>query len=568
MNEKLKDTTIDLLLDGVKTKIEDVKENYKWQELFVSTGSFCVNNPDTLTMFEQDLFLVFSKDNLKQMAKKLKDKRGYEFPQLLHRELYDLMVRYEIPAMEAETYIHHFIQVIINYLEENDPDKTLEIFLGDLKKEIEKYFFALESKLELVLNQIADLKEEKVLSYSITDIDIQIRRESKYKGMGLDFFKLDDEQFESRFQSVINDERIYVVGKSREETTYRLLNELRQKNSDRVTLIIKSEEEWNKLQKANVSGNILVPFFYAEKIVAIPNNTNIFVYGEDEPCYTRDKVVLRKRTKRNIINALEEIGIDYNEAYNIVDNTHGLYVPLKKKLFNGAMYSKPDWVEGHSDVVMTALLCGEWTEATGDVLVFEELSGKTYIECKKELETYLHRENPFVVIDKQCPHVVPQTKDEAWYLMPKAKPYKLNRKRNIYSKILEMLQLARIIQSIHERDKAHRDIKPENILVLNGKLVLSDFGLCWGIGEERLTGLNERVGPYKIMPPELERVQTDLDLDFKPYSSVISLELNDISLVDEGYIAYSAAGHGFGNEYPRVYFSSGEKIIIKRKENL
>lgn len=90
------------------------------------------------------------------------------------------------------------------------------------------------------------------------------------------------------------------------------------------------------------------------------------------------------------------------------------------------------------------------------------------------------------VIDKQCPHVVPQTKDEAWYLMPKAKPYLLNISKMNYSN----------------------------------------------------------------------------------YSSVISLELNDISLVDEGYIAYSAAGHGFGNEYPRVYFSSGEKIIIKRKENL
>lgn len=397
MNEKLKDTTIDLLLDGVKKKIDDVKENYKWQELFVSTGSFFTNNTDTLIKFEQDLCLAFSKDNLRQMAKKLKDKSGYEFPQLLHRELYDLMVRYEIPAMEAETYIHHFMQVIIKYLEENNPDKTLEIFLGDLKTESEKHFFTIESKLELVLSQIADLKKEKVFSYSITDIDIQIRRESKYKGMGLDFFKIDDEQFESRFQSAINEERVYVVGESREETTYRLLNELRQKNSDRVTLIIKSEEEWNKLQKANVSGNILVPFFYAEKIVTIPNNTNIFVYGEDEPCYTRDKVVLRRRTKRNLINALEEIGIDCHEAYNIVDNTHGLYVPLKKKLFNGAMYSKPDWVEGHSDVVMATLLCGKWTEATGDMLVFEELSGKTYIECKKELEKYLHRENPFVV---------------------------------------------------------------------------------------------------------------------------------------------------------------------------
>lgn len=351
MNEKLKDTTIDLLLDGVKTKIEDVKENYKWQELFVSTGSFCVNNPDTLTMFEQDLFLVFSKDNLKQMAKKLKDKRGYEFPQLLHRELYDLMVRYEIPAMEAETYIHHFIQVIINYLEENDPDKTLEIFLGDLKKEIEKYFFALESKLELVLNQIADLKEEKVLSYSITDIDIQIRRESKYKGMGLDFFKLDDEQFESRFQSVINDERIYVVGKSREETTYRLLNELRQKNSDRVTHMLRD----------------IIPI------------SNIFVKS--------------LHSDQNI------------KQIQITDFQVGMDGICKLLYYNKGI---------------------------------------------------------------------------------KIKEYLLNISKMNYSN----------------------------------------------------------------------------------YSSVISLELNDISLVDEGYIAYSAAGHGFGNEYPRVYFSSGEKIIIKRKENL
>ena len=109
----------------------------------------------------------------------------------------------------------------------------------------------------------------------------------------------------------LKDKREYDVGKSRGETTYCLLNELRQKNSDRVTLIIKSEEEWNKLQKANISGNILVPFFYAEKIVAILNNTNIFVYGEDEPCYTRDKMVLIKRTKRNIINSLEEIAMKH-----------------------------------------------------------------------------------------------------------------------------------------------------------------------------------------------------------------------------------------------------------------
>lgn len=57
-------------------------------------------------------------------------------------------------------------------------------------------------------------------------------------------------------------------------------------------------------------------------------------------------------------------------------------------------------------------------------------------------------------------------------------------------------------------------------------------------------------------------------MNYSNLSSVISLELNNILSADEGYIAYSETGHEFGNEYPRVYFSSDEKIIIKRKENM
>lgn len=95
MKEKIKDTIVDLLLDGVKEKLDSVKENYKWQKLFVSTGDFFVNNPDVLVKFEDDLYSVFSKDNLIRIAKRLKDKNGYDFSQLLHNELYDLMVSYE-----------------------------------------------------------------------------------------------------------------------------------------------------------------------------------------------------------------------------------------------------------------------------------------------------------------------------------------------------------------------------------------------------------------------------------------------------------------------------------------
>ena len=397
MNEKLKDITIDLLLGGIKKKVDSMRDNFKWQELFIHTGTFLVKNTDTLASFEKDLYLVFSKDNLKQLAGKLKDKPGYEFPRLLHGELYELMVCYDIAPMMAETYIHHFLQVIINYLEENDSDKRLEMFLGNWKKELESHFAIVESKLELVIKQIEELKKEKVVSYSIADIDIQIRKESKYKGMGLQFFETDDEEFASNFQKIINDESIYIVGKSREETTYRVLNELQQKYSKRVVLVIKSAKEWEKLQGTSIAGKILVPFFYSNRIVAVPNNTNIFIYGEDEPCYIRERLELRKRTRRNIVRSLESIGIDSNDAYNMVENTHGLYVPLKKKLFSGAMYDRPDWVNTHSDVIMAALLCGKWTESTGDVLIFEELAGKPYSECKKELEYYLHRENPYIV---------------------------------------------------------------------------------------------------------------------------------------------------------------------------
>ena len=95
---------------------------------------------------------------------------------------------------------------------------------------------------------------------------------------------------------------------------------------------------------------------------------------------------------------MEKIGVNYREAYNMVDNTHGLYIPLRKKLFNVAEHDNQlEWVKNHSDVVMAALLCGKWTEATGDVLIFEELAGKSYEECKKELERYLYMENPFIV---------------------------------------------------------------------------------------------------------------------------------------------------------------------------
>ena len=277
---------------------------------------------------------------------------------------------------------------------ENDSEKSLEIFLGEWRREEQGYFDKCMSQSDLILKCLADLNQIEVSSLTIADIDAKIRKESVYKKMSLDFYELDDEQFEMKFHEMLDSERIFVVGKSREEAIYRILNELKKKETDKITLVIQSQKEWNRLERSNISGKILIPFFYADSICTISNNTNIFVYGEDEPCYNRDKLELRRRTKKSIIQSLKQIGMDSSEAYNIVENTHGLYAPMKKKLFNGAVYNKPEWIEKRTDVVMTAFLCGKWSEVEGDKLIFEVLSGHKYSECKKELEKYSHRENP------------------------------------------------------------------------------------------------------------------------------------------------------------------------------
>jgi len=144
---------------------------------------------------------------------------------------------------------------------------------------------------------------------------------------------------------------------------------------------------------------------------------------------------------------------------------------------------------------------------------------KRYSRFKNETEklSMLKEINGVIkIIDMHCPDEIPKSKDTAWYLMPKAEEYKFNRRRAIYQKLNDMLSLAYTLKQLHEMGLAHRDIKPGNILILNENIVISDFGLVWSLEDERLTERDEKIGPYKIIPPELEHVQPDLNLNFKP----------------------------------------------------
>lgn len=74
--------------------------------------------------------------------------------------------------------------------------------------------------------------------------------------IGIDFFVVDDENFQDKFEDDRYDELVFIRGRSREETIYCILNELWRLNDKRPIFIVKNMESWNKLQAMESSGNI------------------------------------------------------------------------------------------------------------------------------------------------------------------------------------------------------------------------------------------------------------------------------------------------------------------------
>lgn len=122
------------------------------------------------------------------------------------------------------------------------------------------------------------------------------------------------------------------------------------------------------------------------------------------------------------------------------------------------------------------------------------------------------------IIDYNLPEK-PTEKNKAWYLMPKAKNFQIIAKKDLKTKLEEMMNLGLIIEKLHDLNVVHRDIKPENILLYKDEIVLSDFGLVGYENDNSLTIFGERLGPIKIMPPELESV-LDMEIDIYKCSDV------------------------------------------------
>lgn len=392
----------ELVLNAAIKKVADYKGKKQWQALFVDTNEFLLKRVESGEKIIEEIAELLSKEEMKQVATKISAESKYALKDKLYEELTLIMLKYEIPANEAEFYISKFINIIFHELEKINPDAFQCAFLGDWKKEEEKNLLEIKKQLTMLSKAITHIQENKVSVYSIDQVEVNLYRQTKNPCLNLDFFEIDDEVFKEQFEDYLDDECVYVKGQCKEEAILCILNELRRIKPEKIALVVKSAVDWEKLKEANVQnmdlgGKILIPWFYSEQIYAIPNNTNIFVFGADEYCSGKNALTLRKRKRSTIKQKLVEAGLNYEDAYKLVEDTHGLYLPLKKKIIRGIDNLLPNWVDGNKKIIIPLLLCGKWIESDGDKMIVEELCGISYDQVMDEIMPYMKGENPLFI---------------------------------------------------------------------------------------------------------------------------------------------------------------------------
>lgn len=392
----------ELILSVATDKLSEYKNKKEWSNLFVNTGEFFLKEVECGEHIIEDMSLLLSSENMKQLAKKSEKESKYLLRNTLYRELKRLMLQYEIPSQEAEFYISNFMMVIMHEIERINPTAFQCAYLGDWREKEEKQLIEIKKAIEIVNTQLKEIQNKKVEVYSLDQAEIELARQTINPSLDLSFFEVDDEIFKENFKEHINDECIYISGQCKEETIYCVLNELRRLNNEKIVFVVKKEDDWQNLRLANeehpeLGGKILLPWFSAEQIFAIPNNTNIFVYGEEEYSVGKDVINVRKRKRGTIVKRLEEAGVSYEVAYAMVEDTHGLYVPLKKKIIRGQYNAVPNWVTGEDDLIIPLLLCGQWTENDGDQIVLEGLCGRKYEQIMEDIKPYMRGEDPLFI---------------------------------------------------------------------------------------------------------------------------------------------------------------------------
>lgn len=104
---------------------------------------------------------------------------------------------------------------------------------------------------------------------------------------------------------------------------------------------------------------------------------------------------------------------------------------------------------------------------------------------------------------------------DGWYVMPIATPiekYFEETKTGIKEKVAAIAELAKSLETLHEKGITHRDIKPDNLFRYEDRYCFGDFGLCeYPDGEEVVTRTDKQLGAFNTIAPEMYKTPQGQD---------------------------------------------------------
>ena len=394
--------SVDFFMQSGADIVAKTKSAKEWKNLFVETGQHFIEFENNADQFFDDLANVLSEKNMEALAADLKDEPGYNIEQKLNSRLLKMFDQYEISHDQASIYANGILTVIIENLLYIAPEKYDRHYIHTVTQQSKENQLKMIEKMEAMQASINELKERNIEIYSADHIDLELKRNTVNPRIGISFFGVDDDLFKESFEEKRFNECIFIKCRCREEGIYCVINELWRLNDDRPLFIVKSEQDWKHIQSLNESGNIYIPWFFSDETPSIPNNTTIFVLTDDDPAFSKEVLSLRPRTINTIIGSLKAAGMNSTDAYALVEDTHGLFIPIKKKLYRGYYDRKPSWLRNLSErIIKTCLLVGKWTEADGDKAIIESLSGLSYDVFLDTINPYMQGEDPLIYCYKQ-----------------------------------------------------------------------------------------------------------------------------------------------------------------------
>lgn len=402
----------DFLLDAVKSIGIDVITNacmrvvdkiraHGIEEVLTEIGDFTSRFEIDSENLSDAMTRVLSRDNMTRLAKVIKEEPGYDLKDKMMAELQVMMHEYEVPYTDAITYANIILCAILSELPKISPEKYDRMYLSDMKAEVQQLCRNTDERLDSFERTLKLMQEHQIQYVTADSLNKNLHRETVNPQIGIEFFRVDDDDFRNELKKQACEETVYIKARCKEEAVYCTIYELWQQGDSRPIFLIKQEEDWERLSEKESKGNIYIPDFIADKIVAIPDNTNIFIYTDQSPLIAKNSIKLRPRTYETIATALQESGMEHDEAYRMVSETHGLYIPLKRKIFKGAYVKHPRWIdELLQSVLQTAMLTSQWTDAEGDQHFIETLSGLRYKDFMNKVLKYSKDEEPFIHVSK------------------------------------------------------------------------------------------------------------------------------------------------------------------------